>query len=80
VPAGTITLDPKLGPLQFNGGVTRTHELTAGGPAIDQGDNTIGLATDQRGPTYRRVVGAKADIGAFEVDTDHIFGNTFELK
>jgi len=47
-------------------------------PAIDQGDNPAPVATDQRGPTYRRVVGAKADIGAYEVDADHIFGEAFE--
>jgi len=32
----------------------------------------------QRGTTYRRVVGSKADIGAFEVDADHIFGDALE--
>lgn len=80
VPTGTIALDPKLGPLQFNGGVTRTHALTAGSPAIDQGNVAIALMTDQRGPTYGRVVGAAADIGAFEIDTDHVFGSAFDLK
>ena len=78
LPFGTFTLDPQLGPLQLNGGHTRTHALLPGSPAIGQGDDTANLATDQRGPTYRRVVGAKADIGAYEVDPDHVFGDAFE--
>ena len=36
------------------------------------------LDGDQRGPTYRRTVGVAVDIGAYELDTDHIFGNTLE--
>jgi hypothetical protein len=51
--------DPKLGPLQCNGGTTLTHALLAGSPAIDAGSS--GLKTDQRG-VGRGVV----DIGAFE--------------
>jgi hypothetical protein len=78
VPPGTFTLDPQLGPLQSNGGRTRTHALMPGSPAINQGDDEIGMATDQRGLSYRRVVGNKADIGAFEVDDDHIFGDALE--
>ena len=78
VPVGTFTLDPQLGPLQLNGGHTRTHALLPGSPAIGQGDDNAGFATDQRGPTYHRVVGAKADIGAYEVDPDHVFGDAFE--
>lgn len=61
--------DPQLGPLDTNGGPTRTHELLTGSPAIDQGSNPLNLANDQRGVTYARVVGGKADIGAYEVQT-----------
>ena len=78
LPFGTFTLDPQLGPLQLNGGHTRTHALTPGSPAIDQGADDAKLATDQRGPTYRRVVGGKADIGAYELDADHVFGDGFD--
>lgn len=69
---GTIAspLDPKLGPLQNNGGPTLTHALLPGSPAIDMG-NPIGTPpTDQRG--FTRVVdgdkngSAIIDIGAFE--------------
>ena len=37
LPVGTLTLDPKLGPLAFNGGPTRTHALGAGSPALGAG-------------------------------------------
>lgn len=77
LPLDTISLDPKLGPLALNGGRTRTHVPGAGSPALNAGANPSGAATDQRGPTYRRVVGAAADIGAVEVDPDHIFGSGF---
>ena len=77
LPPGTITLDPKLGPLALNGGTTRTHALGPGSPALNAGGNPSNFSIDQRGPTYRRVVGAAADIGAFEVDLDHIFGSAF---
>jgi hypothetical protein len=48
------TSDPKLGPLQDNGGPTFTHELLSGSPAIDaipEGGNGYNgaPATDQRG-------------------------------
>lgn len=35
--AGVTLADPKLGPLQNNGGPTQTHALLAGSPAIDGG-------------------------------------------
>ena len=41
--------DPKIGPLQDNGGPTWTHALKFGSPAIDAGSNTGCPATDQRG-------------------------------
>jgi hypothetical protein len=79
VPADTIIVDPKLGELSFNGGPTRTHALGEGSPAINAGPLTSSFYEyDQRGPTYLRVVGPASDIGAFEVDTDHIFGTAFD--
>jgi hypothetical protein len=54
-----------LGSLADNGGPTKTMALLPGSPAIDAGSNPANLATDQR--IYPRVVGASADIGAYEV-------------
>ncbi len=74
-----INTDPKLGPLQGNGGLTPTHALRAGSPAIDKGkrDAIPALArdTDQRGldrlvdnPFLANATGGDgSDIGAFEV-------------
>jgi hypothetical protein len=59
-------LDPKLGPLGNYGGPTQTHALLAGSPALNTGANPAGLATDQRGAGFARVVGPAADIGAYE--------------
>ncbi|MBV8149773.1 MAG: hypothetical protein JO092_11815, partial [Candidatus Eremiobacteraeota bacterium] len=73
--AGDLSgVDPKLGPLQNNGGPTFTMALLAGSPAIDAGDGQgcrdwLGhlLTTDQRGmprpdPHEKRF----CDIGAYE--------------
>jgi predicted outer membrane repeat protein len=68
-----INMDPKLGPLQNNGGLTSTMALLAGSPAIDQGDPAFNpnaftppLTTDQHGAD--RVINGRIDIGAFEAD------------
>lgn len=63
-PTDVRNTDPKLGPLQNNGGPTLTHALLAGSPAIDAGGSTNVPPFDQRGFTR---VGAH-DIGAFEVN------------
>ncbi|WP_253161424.1 Calx-beta domain-containing protein, partial [Stieleria tagensis] len=70
-------LDPLLGPLQFNGGMTPTHMPLVGSPTIDQGVDVYSYA-DQRGAA--RVVdglelGAESDmvrtidVGAVEFGT-----------
>ena len=79
---GTIKspLDPKLGPLQSNGGPTQTMALLPGSPATDKGTSVglIGtLTTDQRGTGFPRKIdnlsvanaagGDGTDIGAFEL-------------
>ncbi len=65
--AGT---DLFLLPLADNGGPTRTFALGLGSAAVDAGSNPAGLATDQRGPGFPRVLGGAADIGAFEGTVD----------
>jgi len=77
LPVGTISVDPKLGPLQDNGGPTRTHALLPGSPAIGRGDNPLKLNTDQRGAPFGRVDGSGADIGAFEF-SDTVFRDGLE--
>ncbi len=67
VPPDTISSDPHLAPLSFNGGPTLTHLLMADSPAIDAGNNLLGLSTDQRGGDFARVVGTAADIGSLEL-------------
>ncbi len=62
-----VPLDPMLDTLANNGGPTQTHKLLAGSPALNAGNNTAGLANDQRGVGFNRVSGGSADIGAFEV-------------
>jgi hypothetical protein len=80
MPPDTIVLDPLLLPLAENGGPTPTHALGAGSPAIDTGNNALGLVFDQRGPNYLRQYGSAPDIGAFEQQppSDVIFANGFE--
>ncbi len=79
VPADTISLNsPQLRALARNGGPTRTHALLASSPARDAGNNGAPETTDQRGVGYPRVVGAAADIGAYEYDPDRIFHDGFD--
>jgi hypothetical protein len=86
LPADTLSADPMLGPLQDNGGLTHTHALLPGSPAIDHGSNPLLLAIDQRYADdttplfgYERVVGPSADIGAYEFGApDHIFVDGFD--
>jgi hypothetical protein len=66
LPSGTLHGDPHLQALASNGGPTRTRALSPGSPALDAGNDLSGLATDQRGAGFPRVIGAAADIGAFE--------------
>jgi len=72
------SIDPKLGPLQNNGGPTQTQALLSGSPAIDGGNpagctDGVGhlLKTDQRGlprPDAEDIGGC--DIGAYERQSD----------
>ena len=67
IPDATLRGSADLLPLLYNGGPTRTHALRAGSAAIDAGNNASELPSDQRGSGFARVVGAAADIGAFEL-------------
>jgi hypothetical protein len=67
-----LIADPRLGPLQNNGGPTQTHAPLPSSPAIDAGDpagcrDNLGapLTTDQRG-LPRGVNSDPCDIGAVE--------------
>ena len=73
--ADTIIGDPHHGYMQNNGGLTPTHALGAGSPALDAGSNPASLIYDQRGADFARVVGKAADIGAYEDQTPHLCGS-----
>ncbi len=62
--------DPKIGPLQNNGGSTWTHALLPGSPAIDQGLFCTVL-TDQRG--FARFTDGACDIGAYEYPDNWVY-------
>jgi hypothetical protein len=66
-PTDLLDVDPQLGPLQDNGGLSWTMALLPGSPAIDSGDNTGAPMWDQRGPGFPRIVNGTIDRGAFEV-------------
>jgi hypothetical protein len=62
VGSATAPIDPLLGPLQNNGGPTKTMALLAGSPALNAGDPAqLGVA-DQRGVVRRGGV----NIGAYQ--------------
>jgi len=60
-----VGVDPKLGPLQGNGGPTQTMAIATASPARDAIPNaSCPSSTDQRG--VHRPQGPKCDIGAYE--------------
>ena len=67
-----INKDPRLGPLQNNGGPTFTHLPASNSPAIDAADPALGM--DQRGSGFVRVVNGRIDIGALEVQAQKAHG------
>ena len=76
-------VDPLLGPLQDNGGLTQTHALLIGSPAIDAGNDNTCETTDQRG--VERPLGVHCDIGAYEAtptlrSQGSFDGHIFELN
>lgn len=80
-PGDLVNVNPRIGPLADNGGLTPTYAIGADSPAVDAGDplgctapdDTL-LGTDQRG-ALRPVDGngdgvKRCDIGAFEYQPD----------
>jgi predicted outer membrane repeat protein len=63
-------IDPKIGDLADNGGLTLTHKLLAGSPALGAGGAVAGVSLDQRGVTRD----ATPDIGAYEEPSAAIGG------
>jgi PKD repeat protein len=76
-----VGVDPRLEPLADNGGLTLTHALRRGSPALDVGlisDDALtlfDLETDQRGGAFPRQFGDGVDIGAFEAQ--HLYVRSF---
>ena len=64
-PGDLSQTNPLLGMLLDNGGVTATHALSSGSPAVDAAGSSC-PATDQRGVS--RPQGAACDMGAFELE------------
>ena len=78
LPPDTLHDDPMLAPLADNGGFTLTHALLSGSIAIEHGNNASFMRYDQRYRGSARIVGASADIGAYEVQTigtSHVVAN-----
>ncbi len=65
-PGDISNLNAILGPLQNNGGSTKTHALANNSPALEAGDDAACQLTDQRGIT--RPQGMHCDMGAFETE------------
>ena len=79
----TLTSDPKLGPLQSNGGPTQTHMLMPGSPALGKGNITAlppTFTADQRGPGYPRTTGQNASVDLGAVQFDSIFSDSFNWQ
>jgi hypothetical protein len=70
VGTSSTPIEPKLGPLQDNGGPTQTMAPLPSSPAIDAGEPTDAPPTDQRG--LARVIDGNTDIGAVELRVFHV--------
>ena len=70
-----VGANPLLGPLQDNGGLTKTHLPESFSPVVDKGINSASLDFDQRGSAFRRTVDLPlngnaadgTDMGAVEI-------------
>jgi CSLREA domain-containing protein len=69
-----LGVDPQLGPLANNGGLTETHLPSVNSPAVDRGSAPGNLTTDQRGDARTVDTGAPnandgTDMGSVELAT-----------
>jgi uncharacterized repeat protein (TIGR01451 family) len=65
----TVHGDPRLGPLQNNGGPTDTLEPASTSPAVGAGTNSSCAPVDQRGGARPAPGGGQCDIGAVELNS-----------
>ncbi|MGB7537376.1 MAG: right-handed parallel beta-helix repeat-containing protein [Anaerolineales bacterium] len=65
-PGDISDMNAVLGPLQDNGGETKTHALPNNSPALEAGDDATCQKNDQRGVS--RPQGLHCDMGAFEAE------------
>ena len=72
-----VGVNPLLGPLRNNGGVTQTHAIAPTSRAVNRGDTSNQFGQfDQRGAARKQL--GRADIGAYEVQPTLVkTGNTF---
>ncbi len=80
LPSGTITTPLQMLPLALNNAVRPTHALRPTDPDVDAGSAPNGQSYDQRGAPFLRTVGNAPDIGAFELDADMIFRDSFDAS
>jgi parallel beta-helix repeat protein len=74
-------VNPMLGPLANNGGVTQTHALLPGSPAIDAGDSALVTSPPFTGPAFVDQNGSPrirglVDVGSVETTATAIVMNT----
>jgi filamentous hemagglutinin family protein len=77
----TETIGNIIRPLGNYGGSTQTHALVANSPAIDAGDPTSTLTTDQRGGQRGNAglnSGSRIDIGSYEATNSALVTNTLD--
>lgn len=79
----SAAIDPRLGPLMFNGGITETRALLPDSSAINSGNNSLtdpwfhsagsrSLLYDQRGFERISPIGGRVDIGAYELGSENL--------
>ena len=79
----TVALGQIIGPLANNGGPTQTHALVLNSPALDAGDPTSTVTTDQRGGQRGSAglnAGSRIDIGAYEATSSVLVTNTLDTN
>lgn len=82
-----LGVNPLLGPLQDNGGLSLTHALAINSPALNAGDPSSckdsqnnPFTIDQRGTTRPQPQGARCDMGAYEVPAVQFASANFSIS